>query len=449
MNPEEKFEQILDEAISLLQKGKSVSEIVAIFPEHTKELQDLLGVAETLSGVGIDSNQYLPAFESTLAKLPSLASSKQNNVMKQEYFWTKCARWCARPRVIALASASFVLLLVAYAGTNFIRSQRMVAYAPSGDLQSASPVISGSTNVDKSNLLSAQVNRASGLAARDVRSSIPILGRFLEEATIEDTREFLKTDYDLRMRARQVQEVASRIKTIIRGYGGRIDSSSIQRKQARLEFVVPKDTYEDFKHEVLSLVPAQFVEENERSTNLLPQKQEIEADINYRSSTLAELQNNRTNLIAKHKNTVSSLNKQIANLSSRITTLNNQLQLGMQTDEEALKNLQSQINSLYAQRGSLQRRLQDENETHKNGLEYLDGQIDLAGYQLDNAKGKDADLLDNVATVEGSIVIDYISLIELFGIYLRDFWYVVAGILAITFGYRWYRKTRRDDVEPV
>ena len=67
INPEEKFEQIINEAMNLREQGKSAAEILKLFPENQLALQEIFRAIEFLDQ---QKNEFAPD-ESLLRKVLS------------------------------------------------------------------------------------------------------------------------------------------------------------------------------------------------------------------------------------------------------------------------------------------------------------------------------------------------------------------------------------------
>lgn len=251
-----------------------------------------------------------------------------------------------------------------------------------------------------------------------------------------DTREFLKTDYHANIKTRKVGVMANRIQTFVRGFDGRVDTLSVDSRHAYITFVVPKDSFENFKEEIKSLVPDRFISEEDRSQNLLPQKKSIEQQTNSVSQILDGLQKDRAALINRHNTAIISLRRQLNGIFSEIK----KLQLEITTDTIR----QQQINSLIAYLQSQQRRvnqnISNENSRYNSELSSLDYKIKNSESQLKNLAAQDDMLAKTVETIEGSVSIEWISLFEILKLYVPTGWLVtIFGaiiLLYILFGRR-------------
>ncbi len=116
MNKETQFDQILDQALSLLGQGKSVDEIILLFPDYKEELKDLLDTSSTLTQI----QEEKIILNKLLQGLP-----EQKNVTlptKQSYIYqVKRLLSSFHPKYISMnklfsVSLSFVFLIAIIAG---------------------------------------------------------------------------------------------------------------------------------------------------------------------------------------------------------------------------------------------------------------------------------------------------------------------------------------------
>lgn len=260
----------------------------------------------------------------------------------------------------------------------------------------------------------------------------PVIDYFRPVPTpASDTREFLKTDYHATIKTRRVEEIGNRIQTIVRGYGGRIDSSSIQTRYAYLSFVVPKKTFDAFKVEIKTLLPARFITESSATQNLLPEKRVIEEKTEMMHTLLAEHKKNRDTLETRHRATVASLQKQLNAVVAEIRTLQSEVT----TDPVRQKQINDRIAILQAEQRRLNRNLANENAQYVRERDMLDAQIRDAESEITNLDKRDNNLIENVETVQGSITIEWISILKIIGLYMPKDWlsFLFLGFALLAF----------------
>jgi hypothetical protein len=235
---------------------------------------------------------------------------------------------------------------------------------------------------------------------------------YQKTADVTDTREFLKTYYNAQMKTRDVAGLARRVLTTVRGYEGRIDSESSAPDSAYVSFVVPQSKYDAFRTELESLVGSRFLEISISSQNKLGEKQTIEEQAASASSALAVYQVARDALVAKHNATVKSLQAQIdatAATSSELTTLKS--------------------------------KLASENAAYASKLSSSDANIKYAKDWQKAVANNDQKFLDDIATVNGTVLISYVSLWGLAQLYLPG--YSIPAIFAVLTILSYLRDRRR------
>jgi hypothetical protein len=246
------------------------------------------------------------------------------------------------------------------------------------------------------------------------------------ETPITDNREFLKTNYTATIKSRQVPELTNRLQTIIRGFEGRVDNSTSSEKSGYVSFVVPANKFESFKNEIKDIVGARFFFETVQSQNLLSQKRAIEQQQNDAQTSLAKLKTDRDALIANHNNAVSSFQVQINSAANQLAGLNRQPY--SPENENQKRVLQNRIASLKLQ-------LSQENSNFTTNLNSLDAQIQTAESNLKKLDNQNTALLDNVATVQGTISISHLSVWQLINLYLPAHWLPISLVLAAIAAY--------------
>lgn len=256
---------------------------------------------------------------------------------------------------------------------------------------------------------------------------------------ISDTREFLKMNYSARLRTRHVDELTQRIQTLVRGFGGRIDSASSSSRDGYISFVIPVSNFHAFKAEIESLVYAKFFSGQMSAQNLLPQKQSIEVRQEEAQKSLDELNGERNQLTITHQQAVASLRSQLNNIDRRLANLRAEVP----SDPERKAQIAAQIEALLRAQQDLKTRLQRENSIYADKMSSLDSRIKEVQSTLESIKQEDKNFLDDVATVQGTISLQWISILEIISLYFFDslvFWGLVAAAV-VAFAVHWYRYT--------
>src|SRR3989338_1007359 len=267
-----------------------------------------------------------------------------------------------------------------------------------------------------------------GMPGREAYYPYPYPG---QDVPITDTREFLKVNYNAEMRTRDVGGLVRRVETTVRGYDGRIDQESSSPKYGYVNFAVPMSKYDAFRTELEGLVDSRFLTLNISSQNLLPQKQSIEEQQKQADSTLADYKAARQKIVSAHTSAAQSLQSQINADEQQLTSLRAQ----PQTVE-----VQAQIQALTNEVITLRARLSNENASYSAQLKNADANIKYAEDWQKAVKTQDQALLDNVATVTGSVSIQWISLWEMAQLYLPGYWiptiFAVLAFLSLLYDRR-------------
>lgn len=247
----------------------------------------------------------------------------------------------------------------------------------------------------------------------------PIIDYFRQTPTpASDTREFLKTDYHATVRTRNVEEIGNRVQTIVRGYGGRIDSASIQTRSAYISFVVPKKTFDAFKTEIKTLFPARFITESIATQNLLPEKRVVEEKTGMMTALLAEHKKNRDALETQHHATATALQRQLYGVVAEMKALKAEVT----SDPARQKEIAMRLTVLQSDERRINRNLANENTQYTSKRDMLDAQIRDTENELSNLDARDKNLIENVETVQGSITIEWISIPKIIGLYMPSDW---------------------------
>lgn len=205
---------------------------------------------------------------------------------------------------------------------------------------------------------------------------------------ITDTRQFLKTSYNADIKTRDVKGMFRDVKNIVTEKGGRIDNVQESDKYAYLGFVVAKDKFEAFRDEVESLTYTKLIILNVSSENLLGQKQSIEEQMQNATSSLADLEKQKSSLTAKHNQTVAGLNAQLIALQNQGTT----------TD---------------AQQAVIRQSIENENRSYNSQLANLNNRIDSTKKWVENVEKQDTDFGNNIETVNGYISVSWATYWEM------------------------------------
>lgn len=232
------------------------------------------------------------------------------------------------------------------------------------------------------------------------------------DVSATDTREFLKIYYNASMRTRDVSGLTRRVETTVRGYSGRIDQESISPKYGYVSFSMPQSKYDAFRTEIEGFVGSRFLTLNVSSQNLLPQKVSIEEQQKQADAALADYKASRQKLVNAH--------------ASAVQLLQAKIDASPQNSDER---------TLYI------KQLANENSSYASQLSNADANIKY-GQDLQKAvQTQDKALLDSVATVTGTISVQWISLWDMTLLYLPGYW--IPAIFAILTILSYLRDRRR------
>ncbi len=350
------------------------------------------------------------------------------------------------------ASISSVAVLILFVG-NFLLNQKMAVSGPTAPLQQPMTLLDagGGGYVEEEsaaapnvtpNDLGIQYGEATGLGQKEsivlsqARSiTQQISGQF---TSVQDTREFLKYDYSATIKTRKVEQISSRVQTIVRGHGGRVDNMYVQEKHGYVYFVVPKSSLEAFKNEIKGLVNVRFYIESVRAQNLLPEKVIIEKSTETAKESLASLESALATLTKEHNTRISDLQKQLNGVVASINRLRREVTTSTVRQEE----IKRDISRLSAVQQKLQRQMTDENESYDSQKFYLDEKIKNAKSEISDLAEQDQNLQDTVETVQGTIEVEWVSIFEIITLYVPYYWAWIISFCAIALAVNYFSKRR-------
>lgn len=261
-----------------------------------------------------------------------------------------------------------------------------------------------------------------------------------QDVTIEDTRQFLKTDYGAYLKTRTVNALAEQLQILVRGLGGRIDSASSSDKTGYLSFVLPAEKLETFRIQLKSIAGEKFVNEHVQTENLLSQKVNIEDQTKDAERQLAQLQVDKNQLTDTHNQTVAALQVQLAaNSKERARLLTEK-----QNHPDQAPALEAHIAELDRNRSRLNAELGSENAGFTNRLADLDAQTRTVESNKASLRKQDTQLVNTVATVRGNLSLTWINIWQLIDMYVSLQWLVPALLLLVTVvSYLFHRRRNR------
>ncbi|HAQ02638.1 TPA: hypothetical protein DEP30_00825 [Candidatus Nomurabacteria bacterium] len=232
-----------------------------------------------------------------------------------------------------------------------------------------------------------------------------------QDASIKDTREFLKTSYSSIIKTRDVSDVVTEVKNIVKGSDGRVDEFSSSEKYGRVRFVVAKSKFDAFKDEVESITHKKLYTESISSQNLLTEKQGIEGQILDASTSLSSLTSQRDTLIASHTKAINSMNKELARINGDLAKV--RANIALLKPNEINVSFNQQGASLVEQQTNQTQNINQENKNYSIQKKNLDDLISNANANLGNANKQDDKFTDNIETVNGYVSAQWISLWEM------------------------------------
>lgn len=449
---ETNFELILDQALELLAQGKNIDDIAGLYPEHAAELKSLLVIADDLQAMSARSKSA-PAFEKTLKNLPALKSTSNPKPGSAHQPWFL--------RFLPLTGVVVGVLIVAIpALSNYLQTHfTATSNGPiNSSLELVNPLSAEPPSaLESAGLATAYPEPAALSGGQETKNfadrSVVAPGYAPEQIYINekeinstDNREFLKTYYFSILRTRQVEKIGSRVQTTVRGFGGRVDYSSINKSSASFSFVIPQKNFAAFKDAVRDLVGDRFIAETISNQNLLPEKRIIEESTNQTETIIRDLESKKTDITKEHNRLIASYNAQIQKINSELNSVLEQKENA--TDPETERELATQEQSLYNQRYRVGQNISAENANYKRALASLDAQIKNFTVQLDDLAKQDQALVDNVETVRGNIDVQRVSMWGLVTAYVPASW-LGGTLIVLSLGYMFYRRRQVMEVQGI
>lgn len=255
---EQQFEQNLDDALTLKRAGKTQAEINQIFADDALNISELTKLTEQIEECFVKDRVWKNLQETVLTK------PKQNaGNMWQTLFGEKL-----------VFSALTICVVMAAVGVYWYRIPNQTQSTINKTFTTTTIALQGVAN-------DPGIKTSAGIGERGNISLLSILSLpKMQPPPVSDNRELFKTSFGAIIKTRAVTETVSRIRTIIRGYNGRVDAVNASEKEALVEFVIPRSEFSDFKQELTGVVGKKFIQISERSNNLIAEQRDIEQVIN-------------------------------------------------------------------------------------------------------------------------------------------------------------------------
>lgn len=280
------------------------------------------------------------------------------------------------------------------------------------------------------------MNERSGTKAFAGRGDVYAPAPSYQNVPIKDNREFIKTSYGATIRSKQVLQTAESTQTIIRGLKGRMDYFSASDQSAYISFALPEEKLNQLRTELKSLVGTRFIIETTSGENFLPKKQSLEQQNSDAQSQLSQLRVDREQLITRHTQTIGALKTQLASAKKELANIQEKSAYDLAfaaANQARLEELQKQIPGLNNQ-------IINENNAYESNLAYQDQQIK---YQTDYIAGivkQDNNLVDSVATVQGTISFTQINWMEYINTYIPLYWFGLLFVGLSLLAYYFHRR---------
>ena len=357
--------------------------------------------------------------------------TKQNRQTRQPFGWLKFG---FKFTAAGIAGLFLVLYTASYLlGPASIDSD-LASYSVERPLSKGlAPASFDKTDTISAESLGIAYGSYTGLGSRGptrLENIVTKFGGIKDRNPATDTREFLKVDYGMDIRTRQVQKKTSQIQTIVRGYGGRVDMVSANKEHGYVEFVLSKASLDKFKIELKDRLnlPERFIEESIRSINLLDKKQDIEKGVSIVSSSLSTLEQNR-------KIITDIYNRDSANAKNHINYAKQQVYILEQlkqktTSTQKLNEISSNLFYWYSEKDRAQKILDKAEKDYDGGIKITNNQTKINKDKLGDLNTKDKDLIDNTNTVKGRVYLRWISMYQIISLYIPRLW-IWAGLLVV------------------
>jgi len=242
-------------------------------------------------------------------------------------------------------------------------------------------------------------------------------GYYSNNSSVTDTREFMKMSYDGNLKTRKVEEVARDVKDAIRDAKGRIDNQTVATQYAHINFVIPESEFDDFKDEIKSLTYAKLYTDRIDSDNKLSTKQQIEEEDKNASMTLAQLQKEKKDLDTAHTKKIASLEASLRKTNTELNDIRKAISVTDRDNAVAYDNLVIQEQNLINSQSTILSNTNNENFSYNDKSTRLNEQISTVNSNLVAIDDKDKDFMQDIATVNGSVEVRFITHWEMAKIY--------------------------------
>lgn len=333
-----------------------------------------------------------------------------------------------------LAIGFAIFAVVAFAGQSYVSRQLVTADADES-YQSTVPRSYSDIEFGTSGGLSAP---SMGALEKSIAPLLPYYPQpyFQQNDTpITDTREILETSYSAHVKTRKVDELGSRLQTIVRGFGGRIDSASLNERYGSIAFALPANKLDALRGELKSLIWKRFLSESVYAENRLNEQRAIEDRTKTATDELDRVADQRVEIKKKYDAREASLTAQIRRLTTTLRTLTEQRATAATDDVRA--SIDAQIKTTDRDLRTTRSALTKMRVERDQALRNLDIEENTAKVRLDDTKRDEQTLAGRVATIRGTISLEQLSYTRIATTFIAGHWIALFfGLLAIL-AFRW------------
>ncbi len=254
---------------------------------------------------------------------------------------------------------------------------------------------------------------------------------------IEDTREFMKTDYSATIKTRHVDTDGKKIKLLVRGYGGLVNNISLGDEKGFISFAIPKSEFESFRDDLKEIADGRYLVEQKSDANLLNQKKILETQTRKTNESLQNLKKSLETVTEEHNRISSQIETNLRFYANEKQNIANQLNKNPNDKEE----IQRQLTRVNQNIQTNQTKLENENQVFSNQEQSIKSQISSTESALDSLKEKDRQFTNTIETVTGNIKLQWVSFTDIIGLYLPKQWlpisfFLLAVVTVISSRYR-------------
>ena len=264
-------------------------------------------------------------------------------------------------------------------------------------------------------------------------------------APITDNREFIKTSYSATLRTRQIEKLTQNIQIIVHGVGGRVDSSTSSPHWGYVSFAIPANQLATFRDQIKDLTSARMYVETTSAQNLLPQKQLIEDQRQQIEVKLQQLRDEQTRVKTDYTHAIALINSQVESDNNQLANIRARLEVT--SDYNLRMELIRQQNILLVDKQTLEASLVNKKTIYTNQINTLNAQIRNNEAMLNSNLNEDQQLIDNVATVQGTISLSWISVWEILEIYSPINLIALIFIVVALITYWWHRRRNNQYID--